>query len=122
MSEVMTAARSGRAVPQRLVAGRVCSNAPLVGGVRRVSPGGAPAQKPGCARAPIKTVQPELPRVSGASAMLTAVLLVAIAFGVLFLGSWRQSSVEGVSDQQGVPAHAAEIAAQADGAEGPGRE
>ena len=122
MSEVMTAVRSDRAVPRRLVAGRVCSNAALVGGVRHVSQGGAPAQKPRCARAPIKTVQPELPRVSGASAMLTALLLVAVAFGVLFLGSWRQSSVEGVSDQQDVPAHAAGAAVQADGAEGPGRE
>ncbi|MGL6235652.1 MAG: hypothetical protein ACRC20_09935 [Segniliparus sp.] len=122
MSQVMTASRRDRVAPRKLAAGRVCSNTALTSGVRHVSPKGAPVGKPSCDRARIKTVQPDLPRVSGASALLTAMLLVAIAFGVLLLGSWRQSAVSGVSEQQEAAVHASGLAAQADGAEGPGRE
>ncbi|ADG97425.1 hypothetical protein Srot_0952 [Segniliparus rotundus DSM 44985] len=120
MSEVMTAPRPDRVAPRKLIAGRACANTVLSGGVRRVSPSGAPAAELRCARAPIKTVQPELPQVSGSSAILTALMLVAIAFGVLFIASWRQSSITGPLEQEDVPAHAAAWTAPGDGPEGPG--
>jgi hypothetical protein len=121
MSEVMTAPRADRVAPKKLVAGRACTNTVLSGGARRVSPTGAPSAELRCVRAPIQTVQPELPQVSGSSAILTALMLVAIAFGVLFIASWRQSSITGSLEQQDAPAHAAALPAPGAGAEGPGR-
>lgn len=122
MSQVTTVSRQDRVAPTKITPGRACSNNALTSDFRYVSPSGAPFRAPRCDRARIKTVQPDLPRVSGASALLTAMLLVAIAFGVLLLGSWRQSSVSGASGLQEAAPHAARLVAQAHGADGPGGE